>query len=351
MLRINDILEKPVPWLDSEVTESKVVISSRLRLARNLSQFPFPNNAQGKILDEVVKEAKQILQSNSEFKNWEFSAIEMLSSNEKKILLERRLISPEFAVKTDHAAISIDESCIFSIMINEEDHFRIQILDSGMDFEMLWQNLSLLEEQLNQNISFAFDDSFGYRASNPLNAGYGLRISILLHLPALRICGKLGPILNKVIISGMMINGFYGKDKDEIGSIYQIYNSLAIGWDIPELLQTSLKIAERVVDKEHEAQRKLRENRNKIDVEDRIFRSLGILERARRLRFHEFLEHYSNLKLGISLDLISEVDPDILQELLLWAQPAHLQWYIGEEISSVERDVLRADMVRSKLGL
>ena len=214
MLRIDDILEKPVPWLECTGLNTDVVISSRLRLARNLKQFPFPNNSQVKVLDDIVKEARQIFQSNSEFLDWEFSSLDLFTYSEKQVLLERRFISPEFAKKTNHAAISIDESCNFSIMINEEDHFRIQILDSGMDLEVLWQSLNLVEEQLNQNISFAYDSQFGYLASNPLNSGSGLRVSVLLHLPALKITGGLGAIMNRAIFSGMMVNGFYGKGQD-----------------------------------------------------------------------------------------------------------------------------------------
>lgn len=351
MLRINEILEKPVPWLDSDGSEVGVVMSSRLRLARNLKQYPFPNYARGDALREVVSETKSIFQSNSEFMNWDFSPFNLLSSSEKRLLLERRLISTDFTNRSDQAAIAVDENCVFSLMVNEEDHFRIQILDSEMDLELLWQSLVFIEEQLSKNFSFAFDDQFGFLTSNPLNSGCGLRISVLLHLPALRLTGKLAPILNHAIKYGMLVDGFYGKEKDATGSIYQIYNNLAVVWEVPELLQTCLKIAERVVDKEHEAQRKLQESKNRIDVEDKIFRSLGILERARRLKSQEFLEHYSNLKLGISLGIISEVDPDSLQELLLWIQPAHLQWYFGEEISTAERDAFRAEMVRSKLGL
>ena len=351
MLRIDDILEKPVPWLECTGLNTDVVISSRLRLARNLKQFPFPNNSQVKVLDDIVKEARQIFQSNSEFLDWEFSSLDLFTYSEKQVLLERRFISPEFAKKTNHAAISIDESCNFSIMINEEDHFRIQILDSGMDLEMLWQSLNLVEEQLNQNISFAYDSQFGYLASNPLNSGSGLRVSVLLHLPALKITGGLGAIMNRAIFSGMMVNGFYGKGQDETGYIYQIYNNLAIGWNVPELLQIIIKIVRRVVDKEQEARQKLQEYRKRIDVEDKVFRSLGILERARKLRSREFMEHYSNLKLGTSLDIITEIDSDILQELLLWVQPAHLQYYFGDEMSLMEQEIFRAEMVRSRLGL
>ncbi len=350
MQGMDDILEKPAVWLGSDAAHSDVVLSSRVRLARNLRDYPFPNHASGEILHDVLAEAKQAVRSNSEFSGGNVWELNQLSSAERRLLFERRLISAQFAEEYANGAVVLDDGCRLSIMINEEDHFRIQILGQGLNLLPLWERIGRLDCELGDELNFAFDESFGYLTSCPSNVGTGLRLSVMMHLPALTMMGELSSIVENREELQIAVRGFYGEGSDVVGRIYQISNSLSLGWTGPDLLQGLLKIAQDTVDKEFEARRKLLDTQ-RIDVEDRVFRSLGTLERARKLSLPEFIGQYSNLMLGISTGIISEIDPLSLHGLLLWVQPAHIQWHFGEEMCETERDVCRADLVRSRLGL
>ena len=350
MQGLDDILEEPAIWIGSDGSHSEVVLSSRVRLARNIQDCPFPNHASKQALSDVLAEARQALYSTSEFFSGNFWELKQLSSSERQLLFERRLISFEFAEERDSRAVAIGNGWKTSIQINEEDHFRIQLLDSGLSLSNLWESTSSLDNELSDKITYAFEEPFGYLTSCPSNVGTGLRLSVMMHLPALALAGELGKALTDLDDLGIAVRGFYGEGSDVVGSIYQISNSLTLGRTEVDLLRGLLKIAQQIVDKEHEARRKLLDSQ-RIDIEDEVFRSLGILERARKLSSPEFVKHYSNLMLGISTGIISEIEPLALNDLLLWIQPAHLQRHFGEEISEAERDVCRADLVRSRLAL
>ena len=349
MNRLGQIGEQPVPWLD-EGPHSDVVIASRIRLARNLENQPFPNHASSDSLQEIVLQVEWAVRNAGVVPEGRFVRSGELSPGDRQLLLERRLISPEFARGVRESAVAVSEDFRFSVMVNEEDHLRIQILDAGLNLELLWEEIQAQERLLGQELPFAFSGEFGYLTACPTNTGTGMRVSVLMHLPALDATEGLQEALSQMSPSGLSVRGFYGEGSDVVGSIYQISNKLTLGWTELRLLEDLLKIAREVVDKEEKARRKLLEDRS-IEIEDRVFRSLGILERARILSSREFIEHYSNLMLGIHIGLITDLDPAALRELLLWVQPAHLQWRWGKEMPAADRDAYRAEFVRSKLGL
>ncbi len=349
MFRLQQIWEQPVPWL-SDGPHSDVVLASRIRLARNLENLPFPHHAPNENLDEVIAKVCDAVRISSVVPEENFIEDGELSSADRQLLLERRLISPEFAQRARRAAVVFDETGRTSIMVNEEDHLRLQILDAGLNLEFLYEQIQEVDRALGQILEFAFSQEFGYLTSCPTNTGTGLRVSVLMHLPALDATEGLKAALGQSSPSGLTIRGFYGEGSDVVGNIYQISNKLTLGWTELRLLEDLLKIAREIVDKEEKARLKLLEERS-VEIEDRVFRSLGILERARILSSREFIEHYSNIMLGIHIGLITEIDPADLKELLLYVQPAHLQWQWGKEMPAADRDVYRAEFVRTRLGL
>ena len=349
MTGLGQIWEQPVCWLQ-DGPHSDVVIASRIRLARNLENIPFPNHAEPESLEKVVSRVREAVAHAGVFPEDQIFLSENLTPFDRQVLLERRLISPEFAQNNRETAVAVDDTARFSVMVNEEDHLRLQILDAGLDLELLWEKLRDLESALNRELNFAFSEEFGYLTACPTNTGTGMRVSVLMHLPALDATEGLKNALSQVSPSGLSVRGFYGEGSDVVGNIYQISNKLTLGWTELRLLEDLLKIAREIVDKEEKARQQLLEDHS-IEIEDRIYRSLGILERARILSSREFIEHYSNLMLGIHIGLITEIDPADLRELLLWVQPAHLQAQWGKEMPAAERDVYRAEFVRQRLGL
>jgi protein arginine kinase len=350
MYELDEIWDILPVWLKGESTYSDVIISSRIRLARNLDNFPFPTNATDKKLSDIVNEIQNIVEANEFFSTMQFWRLSELSQPERQMLVERRLISPELSQKPDFGAAMFDSQNSISLMINEQDHFRLQIIDSGIELEYLWEKIHKIEQLFDEALHFSFSEDLGFLTSCPTNTGTGLRVSIVFNLPVLAFEGNLETVYDNPNLLKLTIKNYFGEENDIIGSIYQISNQLTLGWTEHKLLDAFLKIALQIVDKEQAARYKLLENRN-VQIEDKVFRSLGVIERAKMISSVEFIEHYSNLKLGIELGLINKIEKHDLHELILWVQPAHLQWRFGKELNSLERELIRAEMIRTKLGL
>lgn len=338
--------QKPA-WLNNLGVHSEIALASRIRLARNVKGVPFPQNAPESKLDEIVIQVQDIFEEMDQFTFW---PIHRFSNQQRLLLQEKRLISPEFAKQSDHAALAFDSTGLTSIAVNEEDHIRLQVLDGGFNLEFLWGHINDVDQIFDRSLEYSFSDQLGYLTSSPTNTGTGLRISLLLHLPALELEGRLESIFEESNFFELNVCGFYGQGNDLFGSIYQISNRLTLGLTEFSLLDDFLKIGSEIVDKEQEARQRLLENRG-IEVEDKVFRSLGILKHAKLLNTFEFIEHYSNLLLGINIGLIAEIDKQELHDLLLWTQPAHLQWRYGKELNSTEQDAVRAEVVKARLRI
>ena len=341
------IWDKKPAWLSNLGDQSEIALASRIRLARNLKGLPFPKNASQNKLDEVIIQVRDII---GEMENFTFWPVHRFNDQQRLLLQEKRLISPEFAKKSDFAAVGLDASGLTSIIVNEEDHVRLQAIDSGLNINFLWEQVNSIDQVFDQTLGFSFSEELGYLTSSPTNTGTGLRISLLLHLPALEFEGSLESVFKRSYSFDLGVRGFFGDGIDVVGSIYQISNRLTLGLTEFSLLDDFLKIGSGIVDKEHKARQKLLENHG-IEVEDKVFRSLGILKHAKLLSAFEFIEHYSNILLGINIGLITEIDKQELHDLLLWTQPAHLKLRFGKEFNTIEADVVRAEMVKTRLSI
>ncbi len=347
---LTDLVFESPPWLKGDAEEADVVLSSRVRLARNLENTPFPNRAQDERLMDVLSRVEGAcfqVEALSEAKFFEMAA---LSNEERHILAERRLISPEFIVKKVPSGLVLNREEQVSIMVNEEDHLRLQVLAAGFQLERLFKKGEEIDRQLGAELEFAFSDEFGYLTACPTNAGTGLRVSLFVHLPALTEVGRLQEAFGSKPPSGLAVRGFYGEGSDVVGQIYQISNQLTLGWTEWRILEDLRSTAQEIVEQERAAREELVAE-DRIHLENRVFRAVGILQKARIVSSLEFIEHFSSLRLGILTGLLPELDLQILNDLLVLTQPAHIQRIGGRVMSPLERDVFRADLIRSRLHI
>jgi len=343
------LVEQPVAWID-ESQKSDVILSSRIRLARNLSSVPFPSEANLQNLQQVISSVQQARGQVSGLRRAVFLEMGDVSHLERQILVERRLISPEFARSRVPRALIIGTREKLSIMVNEEDHLRIQVLYPGFNLSEAWDQIRSVDQQLGQELEIAFSEQFGFLTACPTNVGTGMRVSIFVHLPALVQTRGLDKVLGTKMSFGISIRGFYGEGSQIVGHIFQISNQKTLGWTEWRILEDMIKLARELIHKEQESRAHWWE-KDRIRIEDKIYRSCGILSKARVLSSSEFIEHYSNLQLGIYLGILKEINQRALNRLLVLTQPAHLQKLRGKRMDSLERDVFRAELVRQHLKL
>jgi len=347
---IEEIISSPVSWLDGSGQDADIILSCRIRLARNLSSIPFPNRASREDLLRIRELIREAQAQSPSLEDSFYLEMETLSRLDKQMLAERRLISPVFAESKRPSAAIISRDEKISIMINEEDHLRIQSLQSGLNMEAAWEAIRNVDEELGRVLNYAFSDRFGYLTACPTNTGTGMRVSIFIHLPALRMTRELEKILSGNTPTGITVRGFYGEGSDVLGNIFQLSNQLTLGWTERRIMEDLNRVAREVLGREQEAREKLlREDR--IQIEDRVFRACGILSQARILNSVEFINLLSALILGVDLGLLKGIDRKVLNELMVITQPAHIQKIHGRRLSPKQRDILRAELVRKRLGL
>ena len=326
--------------------ESKpgIVISTRIRLARNLDKIPFPSRLKDK--DAVVKKVKDaIFKSNStlavDFEDLELSK---LSTTERMKLCERHLISPQLLKNNDGDCL-VNKDKTMSLMIMEEDHIRQQVIKGGYCPEEAYELCSKLDDVLSESLDFAFDEKIGYLTSCPTNAGTGLRVSVMLHLPALYLTGKLNRISASAANVGIAVRGYNGEGTDADGCFYQISNQITMGATEEEIIERVKNVTDQIVSFEEKARAELLE-KSRPAIEDKVWRSYGILKYARTLTSKEALSLLSDVLFGVNMGIITDKINMPIMELIVSAQPAAIG---GLEISPEERDIKRADFLREHL--
>lgn len=336
-------------WYHTAGEQGDVVISTRIRLARNLRTYPFPckmSAAQQKEALETVKSA--VLQCGA-LKELELSYIDMekLSQIDAVSLVERHVISPEFASSRQGRGLLLTKDESVSIMLNEEDHLRIQVMRQGFSLEEAYALAAKIDAALDEVLSFAFDDKLGYLTQCPTNLGTGMRASLMLHLPAIQESGAVQRIASNLNKIGLAIRGIYGEGTEPKGAVYQLSNQVTLGLSERAAIDNLKDIAAQLIQQE----RSLREEIVSGDeYQDVIWRSLGILQNARLLTNEEFMKLISNLRLGISAGIIGNINLDTVNSLMIEAQPATLMERAGKELSISERNKYRAAVVRERLG-
>lgn len=337
-------------WMESEGPLKPFVLSSRIRLARNFTFVPFPLAMNGEMARKVIQEVRERIVEGSEgFKmSYDLHESEKLSLQEKRLLLEKHLVSSEFINERLPGLLLLNKDESVSIMVNEEDHLRIQSLLPGLQLYRAWDAANEVDDYIDEMMAYAFDEKLGYLTSCPTNVGTGLRASVMMHLPALALTGTMDRILQAASQIGLAVRGLYGEGSEAQGNMFQISNQQTLGRSEGELIDTLNDVAGQIATEERNARELLIRTRP-LEIEDRVWRSYGILKNARILTSKEALERLSDLRLGIETALFEELDLNQVDELLFRIQPAFLQNTAGRELTPSERDSFRAEWVRGKL--
>ena len=331
-------------WYKDSGFQSDIVLSTRVRLARNIKGIPFPN----KMNDEDAKKVIELTHSALDGMNFNFNRIDLneLSPAEKEKLVEKRYISPKLAKQTKPCAVFISEDESVSIMVNEEDHIRLQSIYAGLECQKAYDIISKIDTFMAEKLTYAVHQKYGYLTSCLTNVGTGMRISFMLHLPAVcrfSVADNLFAALGKI---GVAVRGMYGEGTKASGYIFQISNQKTLGIDEKEITDKLYDVVNQVISKERELRALLLKQKG-ISLEDKIMRSCGILKNARLLSGKEMLTLFSEVRLGISLGLIADIDIKDLNTLMIETSPAHL---LPDAETPEERDTTRAETVRKNLN-
>ncbi|MDN5317161.1 MAG: protein arginine kinase [Thermoanaerobacterium sp.] len=325
--------------------DNDVVISSRIRLARNLSDIPFPSVMTESEADKVKESVKKAIFDSKTILSTQFSEYDMkkITPLERQSLVERHLISPDLAQNIKNGSALIKNDGTVSILINEEDHLRIQTIFNGLNLKEAWDLADKIDDLIEENISYAFNEKLGYLTACPTNVGTGIRASVMVHLPALTITGQIGNILNSVSKIGIAVRGMYGEGTQSLGDIYQISNQVTLGQSEIEIIENLEGIVKQIISNERKAREDLYKRR-KVQIEDRIGRAYGLLTNAKVMSTQEFMRLISDVRLGAVLNIIN-IDIQKIDEITTHIQPGNLQKIIGKQLEPYERDVKRAEYV------
>jgi protein arginine kinase len=348
MKDIHSFLCTPAESTRRHGPHDRIVMSSRVRLARNLREFAFPGWAKKpervKVLDLVLPAVSTLSEMSDSFAE----ALDNLTALDKQLLVERHLISREHAAKSVGSGLVVNRAETFSVMINEEDHLRMQALRPGFQTREAWQAIDKLDSALEKKLNFAFDNELGYLTACPTNLGTGIRVSAMLHLPGLVLSEQINPIIQSVNKLGLAVRGLYGEGTEALGNVFQVSNQMTLGESESVIVERLEKVLSQIIEHEENARQTLMEKKPKV-VFNHIGRAYGILANAHSISSKETMNLLSFLRLGVDMELFPGTERSLVDELFLMTQPAHLQKQVSDKLSAEERDLIRADMVRERL--
>ncbi len=339
-------------WMSEEGPDSDIVLSTRIRLARNFEQYKFPTLFSHEEAKKVITEMEQLLETSSlqKFGQMELLKIEEMQPLQKRVLVEKHLISPHLAEDSPYGAVLLTENEEVSIMINEEDHIRIQCLFPGLQLAEALHAANEIDDWLERHIQYAFDEKYGYLTSCPTNVGTGIRASVMMHLPGLVLTQQMNRIIPAINQLGHVVRGIYGEGSEALGNIFQISNQITLGKSEEDICRDLMGVVSQLISQERSAREALRKTSN-IQLEDRVFRSLGVLTNSRIIESKEAARCLSDVRLGIDMGYIHQMSKSILNELMILTQPGFLQQYAGVQLRAHERDIRRATLIRERLKM
>jgi protein arginine kinase len=339
-------------WMSSEGPDSDIVLSSRIRLARNFDADKFPTLFSHEEAKIIIEKTEEIINQSSiqKFGQLELLKIDELQPLQKRVLVEKHLISPNLAEDSPYGAVLLTENEEVSIMINEEDHIRIQCLFPGLQLSEALDAANEIDDWLESNIQYAFDEKHGYLTSCPTNVGTGLRASVMMHLPGLILTQQINRIIPAINQLGLVVRGIYGEGSEALGNIFQISNQITLGKSEEDICRDLKGVVSQLISQERSAREALRKTSN-IQLEDRVFRSLGVLSNSRIIETKEAARCLSDVRLGIDMGYIENMPKTILNELMILTQPGFLQQYAGGSLRPHERDIRRAALIRERIKM
>jgi protein arginine kinase len=345
-----DLARSSGEWLRGTGPESDIVISSRIRLARNLADFPFIRRCSDEDRVSIERTVRARMDSIEDWEEIRYIDIEQLSEIDRQFLVERQLISREIADADGSRAVAVDPGEQYSVMINEEDHLRIQVMHSGLDLKAAWDRINALDDKLEGAILYAFHPKYGYLTACPTNVGTGLRVSVMLHLPALVITRQIEKVFRSMQRINVTVRGLYGEGSQYTGDFYQVSNQITLGHSEKQLVAlVGEDVVPRIIEYERKARAFLIEQSQK-DLHDDVSRALGILSTAKKISSEETMHYLSKVRMGVNLGLIEDLPVGTINKLFIHTQPAHLQKLQGRLLGSSDRNVERATYLQRHLN-
>jgi protein arginine kinase len=344
-----EMARKPAVWLSGEGSDSQVVLSSRVRLARNIANSPFPSRADLDRRASILSFVKSAVEKSENLRRGTLVECAKLDDLDRSFLVERHLASIEFTQCRDSCALLIGDEENTSLMVNEEDHLRIQALSSGLEIRKAFEMADEMDEDLSGSLEFAFDPTFGYLTACPTNTGTGMRASVLIHLPGLALTREIEKVISQISKLGLVVRGFYGEGSDVWGNLFQVSNQTTLGRSEEDIVESLERVTRQIIEYEENARKRLF-SEAQDQIEDKIWRAFGILKHARTLTSEEVLNMLSAIRLGIGTGIVKTLTLPQVNEILALSQPAHLQKHFKKRMEPGERDRVRAELVRSKLG-
>ena len=350
---LEDLANRSGEWLKGSGPESDIVISSRIRLARNLADFPFisrTNEADRAEIESIIHGRIQELQDAQKVSpDVLYVNVGGLPDVDRQFLVERQLISRELAESEGARAVVIDQSERFSVMINEEDHLRIQVMQSGLNLQAAWQQINEIDDMVEEKVTYAYSERLGYLTACPTNVGTGVRVSVMLHLPALVITRQIEKVFRSLQKINLAVRGLYGEGSQATGDFYQISNQITLGMTEEDLTKKVGDVVPMLIDYERQARDFLvRESHETLH--DRVSRAFGILRTAQTISSEETMHLLSSVRMGINLGLIGDLEIPTVNKLFIHTQPAHLQKMSGVELDTSDRNIERATYLRRHLN-
>src|SRR5438874_359439 len=349
-MKLSDLTSHAGEWLRGSGPMSEVVISSRIRLARNVAGYPFLAKCSRGQRTTLEHKIRDTILGASIAPQTLYVDLENAPDTDRQLLVERHLISKPHAAAEGARGVAIGENETISIMINEEDHLRIQVLRSGLQLEEAWEQINKIDDALEAKLDYCFHPRFGYLTACPTNIGTGIRVSVMLHLPALKLTGEIEKVFRAAKDMRLAVRGLYGEGTEATGDFYQISNQTTLGKSEEEFISDFKHLViPKIIDYEHQARRLLAKERT-VALDDKVYRALGALRFARLISSEDTLNLLSHLRLGINLERIKDIDLRTINELFLLTQPAHLQKLHGKKLDGDARKQARAEYIRSRLN-
>lgn len=336
-------------WLRGSGPQSNYVVSSRIRLARNLAAYPFATQSSPDDRQTVEQRLREAVLSVAPPEPLEYFSVDELSPLDRQFLVERHLVSRELTDEPSSCGVAIDAAERTSVMINEEDHLRIQVMQSGFDLQAAWERACTLDDQLSERLVYAYHDKLGYLTACPTNVGTGMRVSVMMHLPALSITQQMDKVLRSLQKIGLAVRGLYGEGSQAMGDFFQVSNQITLGLSEEELVTRVGEVAPNLIEWEERARRHLIEEKKGM-LHDRVSRAYGILRTAQQITAEETMHLLSSVRLGVNMGLIDDLEIPKVNEMFMRTQPAHLQKICGAELESADRNIERARLLRDQLN-
>jgi protein arginine kinase len=349
-MKLSDLTSQAGEWLRGNGPMSEVVISSRIRLARNVSGYPFLTKCSRQQRQSLEQKIRDTILAARLAPNTFYVDLDSAPDIDRQLLVERHLISRPHREAEGARGVAIGENETLAIMVNEEDHLRIQVLRSGLQLEEAWDQINEVDDQLESALDFVFDPRFGYLTACPTNVGTGIRVSVMLHLPALKLTSEIEKVFRAAKEMRLAVRGLYGEGTEATGDFYQISNQTTLGKNEHDIIDDfKQQVIPKIIDYEHNARRALLNDRT-IALDDKVWRALGLLRSARLLEAEETLVALSHVRLGVNLNRVKEIDINKVNELFLLTQDAHLQRILGKKLDGDARRTARAEFIRQRLS-